>query len=57
MTTIAEPATVSGVSLEAVFATANRVADQLHLEEAFSFGEGVLPILSERGLLAETPTC
>lgn len=26
-----------------------------HLEEAFSFGEGVLPILAERGLLAHPP--
>ncbi len=25
-----------------------------HLEEAFSFGEGVLPILAERGLLANS---
>ena len=24
-----------------------------HLEEAFSFGEGVIPILAERGLLAD----
>ena len=26
-----------------------------HLEEAFSFGEGVIPILAERGLLTGTP--
>jgi alkanesulfonate monooxygenase len=32
------------------------LSGQPHLEEAYRFGEGVLPMLRERGLVEELPT-